>query len=284
MIFIDYEHGVPPIFEYFEDFIDKNYGNLLASISYNSLISFFKMKANSNTQFESIGTGFICELGRELYLVTACHVVRQIIEERNNPFYVYIPGILGSKNIFKFKRIIKLEEDTSISDALVDECGDTIFIPINEEIISKDKLKNNAIIPFVPFSNQDRTLTQTSSFMIFGFPSNKNQFHKNRDKEPEFSAANLIFHKTQYDPELNTIYFFCDKKNNKVESNSTYFPNIKDFFPAGMSGSPVFQFYIMKVKNGFRVLLVLIGIFTEFKKNELRYKATVLENERYIQV
>jgi len=95
------------------------------------------MKANSNTQFESIGTGFICELGRELYLVTACHVVRQIIEERNNPFYVYIPGILGSKNIFKFKRIIKLEEDTSISDALVDECGDTIFIPINEEIISK---------------------------------------------------------------------------------------------------------------------------------------------------
>ncbi|EET45430.1 hypothetical protein NEISICOT_00648 [Neisseria sicca ATCC 29256] len=82
MIDINYKNGLPTIFNYFEDFVDSNYGNLLASISNNSLVSFFKMKPNSNTQFESIGTGFICVLDEELYLMTAYHVFKQIIEKK----------------------------------------------------------------------------------------------------------------------------------------------------------------------------------------------------------
>ena len=48
-----------------------------------------------------------------------------------------------------------------------------------------------------------------------------------------------------------------------------------------MSGSPVFQFYIKKTEDGPKIKLILIGIFTEFKKNKLQYKATVLEKNRY---
>ena len=283
MIDINYKNGLPTIFNYFENFFDRNYGNLLASISYNSLVSFFKMKPNSNTQFESIGTGFICVLDEELCLMTAYHVFKQIIEEKNNPFYVYIPGILGNKNIFEFKKILKIQGDANYVRVDIDKDGDTIFIPTNEEIVSKNKVKNNSAIPFVYFSdlNKDGMLEQTSSFMIFGFPSNRNQFHKNRDKEPVFNAVNLIFHGAQYDPKLNTIYFFGDKKDSKVESNSAYFPSVKNFIPAGMSGSPVFQFYIKKTEDGPKIKLILIGIFTEFKKNKLQYKATVLEKNRY---
>ena len=283
MIDINYKNVLPTIFNYFEDFVDSNYGNLLASISNNSLVSFFKMKPNSNTQFESIGTGFICVLDEELYLMTAYHVFKQIIEEKNNPFYVYIPGILENKNIFEFKKILKIQENANYTRVKIDKDGDTIFIPTNEEIVSKNKVKNNSAIPYVYFSdlNKDGMLEPTSSFMISGFPSNKNQFHKNRDKEPVFNAVNLIFHGAQYEQKLNTIYFFGDKKDNKVESNSAYSPSVKNFIPTGMSGSPVFQFYIKKTEDGPKIKLILIGIFTEFKKNKLQFKATVLQDNRY---
>ena len=274
MINIDLENNFLSIIDYIPSFIDKNGGNHYASQLFKHLVSFFKKSEHSTTKFESIGTGSVILIENSLGILTANHVLNQIINDRNNQYYIYISG-MTNQNIFKFEETVRIIDN--YIQVQIDQEGDVAFISIDETKIPRERF-GIELISFTP--SKHITGRATSTFMMIGFPSNKNQFHKERDLEPYFNAANIITHKAKYDSTKNQLHWWVNKKDYRVESESAYIPNAKNFSPQGMSGSPLFQLYITESFT-YKIHLVLVGVFTDYKKPELKYTATILESNRY---
>ena len=282
MINLNYQNKLKSIIDYSPDFILTNGGNELAKDISKSLVSFIIPLPNSNTQYQSIGTGFILKyLDNKLYLCTANHVFKQVLKIGLNNCVLKFTWDNTENNKILLSHTIRLSKNNNDfyidkSHFYIDEQRDYFLIELSEGFLSK--MPTDCYIYFLTKKRlNDCGIIPTSSFLITGFPSNKNKFHKKRKGSSHIQT--IVSHEAKYCNDTNDIYIYADKNAGKVEPDSAYSPVVKDFNPQGMSGSPLFQIYVNEEKN--KYVAIFIGIFTEYRQTELRYKACILEDRRY---
>ncbi|MDC9623086.1 serine protease [Xenorhabdus sp. XENO-7] len=209
-----------------------------------SLVSFFVKKEHSMKSALLIGTGFLYMLdGKYPCIVTAAHVVHEL-RKSSLPFF----SINGEKYIFHKLNVEYNDEQ------------DYAIIPFSEEMTAIQK-------SWLFLSSDERPLmNKTSSFVIMGYPSTRNELHV--DKNKGLSPHNITFHSFKYNEENEDIYFWYDSKvknRNIIFEEKSYFKSMSSL--EGMSGSVIAQIMEHKITGDFT--LRAVGIFKEFHSKQI---------------
>ncbi|MGW1441251.1 serine protease [Serratia rhizosphaerae] len=222
--------------------IQQNATTRLSEKWQKALVSFFVRKAHSVKEAQLIGSGFLYMLGGvQPCIFTASHVVNELLQG-DTPFF----SINGEK--FRFRNL----------EYYHNEQQDYAVIPFSQEMLAAER-------GYTLFRGEERALLRkTSSFVIMGYPSNRNRLHVDRNNDGLY-LQNITFHHFSYDTDSEDIYFAFDPKAKKSgftyeqASSRTSLSSL-----AGMSGSVIAQIMEHQITGDFT--LRAVGIFKEQPK------------------
>jgi hypothetical protein len=224
------------VLDYFPDWPLLGMGNELVKAWSGCLLAFHEKKEFSMHEVLTIGTGFFADFHGLPFVVTAAHVARQY----NRGFGVGVTN----------QRVGALLLDGK--PMWVEDRQDIAMVPA-EWVAQKGKIS-----AFPTLIRKDQI--PTSSFMIFGFPSTKNNIHIKRNSDR--TVFNILLNGFACDKNTGDLLFEYDPKNNFFEPGSSLSgaPSLQ-----GLSGSPIAQVLISEKGQ---ISLRAVGVFKEYKKRE----------------
>lgn len=225
---------------------------------------FYTNAPNSDVTYQSFGSGFTVLLGREIFLVTAHHVIEQGNEriERYgaNGVFGNIGGVGFDMSGLKFSGI----ETEDVASAH----------------LGRDWAETRNIKSVFPYNlNEDKSsLIRTGKFFVLGFPSSKNKLNERLNKKDRHIFA----------------YSFENKKSKsnhtKIEDHEAFVLDINDMISTegekrrppnfdGVSGSPVFEILCdLSDSNKIHFGVDLAGVFTEWRQKENEIVCSHIKN------
>jgi hypothetical protein len=208
-----------------------------------AMVSFHVNKPHSDKDLLMVGSGFLLDMFGTPFIATASHVLMQVREAN---LRIIIVG--GQK--YRFEKV----------EAYHNEEQDYAMINPPEEMLKSNR-------PFSFFKLAPRPeLSATSSFIIMGYPSSRNKFHKDKEWKG-LSCFSVAFHSFKYDTDNEDLIFHYHSKNAKKGLGITFEPSSSfNSVPEleGMSGGCIVQIMINSETD--ELTLKPVGIFKEHKK------------------
>lgn len=249
-----FQYPFDSILDKYPDALEYNLATHLVEKWERAIIAFYIPKANSKKEFIAIGSGFLVKTNGVHAIITANHVMEDLIK---NDCYFSL-----NNSLFPLRKTMFQKSNSR----------DYAVIMPTEEIISYDK----NFISFTTDLHQD--LEPTTSMIISGFPSNKNNHNINNPHKPA-KIYSILFNSFEYNTDHEDIYFYFDSRKKMIRpemfeplSSEKSLPSL-----AGMSGAPVMQ--IMINKNTSALTTRVIGVFKEHHRKKGKYLiASALSN------
>lgn len=221
------------------NYIKKSITDKLTKKWGEAIVAFYTLKENSKKEYVLIGSGFIFKRGESFYVMTASHVILDPIQNKKEIFVVIGEQIYSLKTEVYYNT----EQDYAYFE-LPKEAKDKEYIYFDSDRAKREQLN------------------KTSSFVIIGYPSTKNTYHKDKNFKG-LQMIGLTLHNFSFDTKSEDIYFSFDLKGNHIfepSSKNKSLPKLN-----GMSGSIIAQIVINQ-HNG--ITLIPIGVFKEYRHQQ----------------
>ncbi len=211
-----------------------------------AIIAFYIPKVNSKKEFFAVGSGFLIKINGVYAIVTASHVIDDLIK---NECYFSL-----NNNFFSLSKTIIRKSSSH----------DYAVIMPTKEIMSYDK-------NFISFSNELRQdLEPTTSMIISGFPSNKNNHNMNKPQKPA-QLYSILLNSFEFNIDNEDIYFHFDSRKKMIRAEMFEPLSSEKSLPSleGMSGAPVMQIMINTSTGALTPRVV--GVFKEHHRQKEKY-------------
>ncbi|MBA0218795.1 hypothetical protein H4F33_14000 [Pectobacterium brasiliense] len=225
---------------------ESSLGTMLIDKWQRAIIAFYVPEINSNKNFISVGSGFLIKKNGFYSIITANHVVDELINRMcffslNNSF-------------FPLDKIIYIKSESHDYAAIM---------PPKALMHSEEN--------FIAFSDElGQDYEPTMSMIVSGCPSNKNKYKLDKSGI-NTQIYNIFFNSFEFDSRKEDIYFNFDSRKKMIRtemfeplSSGKSLPSLE-----GMSGGPVMQ--ILKNKNTNALTLRVVGVFKEHHRQKGKY-------------
>ncbi len=211
-----------------------------------AIIAFYVPENNSNKNFISVGSGFLLKNNGFHSIITANHVMDELI---NKECYFSLNNIF-----FPLGKVIYKKSDSHDYAAIM---------PPKALMCSEGN--------YIAFSNElSKNHEPTMSMIVSGFPSNKNKYNPDKS-ERNAQLYSILFNSFEFDSNREDIYFNFDSRKKMIRTEMFEPLSFGKSLPslAGMSGGPVMQ--ILKNKSTDALTLRVVGVFKEHHRQKGKY-------------
>jgi len=214
--------------------------------SWNSIVVPIYGKKSNDNRYYGIGSGFLVNFKKEIFLVTCLHVV----ECAKN--YKGVFGIFNGNGITFHEKNFYIDKDNDIATTHLDA-----------KFANENKLEK---VKAFPFEKDKSEYKESGLYFFMGYPSSKNVLSTVGGFDRRLQSYSIDVHKrTNAETKINkNIAFYFDAKSMLTTNLEKKIPPTLN----GVSGGPLLSISILENDYGIDFSLILVGVFSEWYQNK----------------